>query len=149
MFLERIEGLFASLSGEDERQTPSFAQAQGEIARDDVTRDRYLRFAEYADRPQIRARMIRARGHGWAGCRSQDERAELTRMIGDVLGRKTVGAADVDLICTLNKDHALDQERYRLSISAADAEQVTHAAALGCLGSTEGRARVLAGADQQ
>ena len=92
MFLERIEGLFASLT-ESERQTPSFAQALGEIARDEVTRDRYLRFAEDADRAQIRARMIQLAGTlGWLS--PQDERAELARMIGDVLGRKTVGAAD-------------------------------------------------------
>jgi hypothetical protein len=141
MFLERIEGLFASLT-EDERQSPTFARALGEIARDDVTRDRYLRFAEDADRAQIRARMIQLAGRlGWLS--PQDERAELTRMIGDILGRKTVGAADVDLICTLNKDRALDQERHRLSVSPADADRVTHAAALGCLGSPEGRARVL------
>jgi hypothetical protein len=141
MFLERIEGLFASLT-ESERRTPSFTQALGEIARDDVTRDRYLRFAEDADLAQIRARMIQLAGKlGWLS--PQDERAELARMIGDVLGRKTVGAADIDLICALNKDRALDQERYRLSVSPADAEQVTHAAALACLGSPEGRARVL------
>ena len=62
MFLERIEGLFASL-GESERQAPAFVRALGEIAHDDVARDRYLRFAEDADQPRIRARMIAARGH--------------------------------------------------------------------------------------
>ncbi len=140
MFLERIEGLFASLT-ESERQTPSFVQVLGEIARDEVTRDRYLRFAEDADRAQIRARMIRLAGTlGWLS--PQDERAELARMIGDVLGRKTVGTAEVDLICALNKDHELDQERHRLSVSPRTPTGA-HAAALGCLGSTEGRARVL------
>ena len=43
----------------------------------------------------------------------------------------------------MNEDHALDQERHRLSLSAAQADKVTHAAALACLGSAEGRARVL------
>jgi hypothetical protein len=117
-------------------------QALGAIARDEQTRERYLRFAEDTDRTPIRARMIQLAGTlGWLS--PQDERAELARIIGDVLKHKTVGTADIDLICTLNKDHALDQERHRLSISAADAEQATHAAALGCLGSPEGRARVL------
>ena len=141
MFLARIEGLFASLT-ESERQTPSFAQTLFEIAHDDVTRDRYLRFAEDADLPQVRARMIHLAGTlGWLA--PQDERAELARMIGDILGRRSVGAAEVDLICALNKDHELDQERYRLSLLPADADKAAHAAALGCLGSPEGRARAI------
>ena len=64
-------------------------------------------------------------------------------MIGDLLGRRSIGAAEVDLICALNKDHELDQERHRLSLSPTEADRVTHAAALACLGSAEGRARVL------
>ena len=141
MFLERIEGLFASLS-EGERQAPSFNQALGEIARDDVARDRYLRFAEDADQPQIRARMIQLAGTlGWLS--PPDQRAELVRMIGDLLERRSIGAAEVDLICSLNRDHELDQERHRLSVSPSQAEKVTHAAALACLGSDEGRVRVL------
>ncbi len=61
MFIDRIEALFASLS-ESERQAPSFSRALGEITRDRVARERYLRFAEDADQPQIRARMIRLAG---------------------------------------------------------------------------------------
>ena len=113
MFLERIEGLFAALS-ESERQAPAFSQALGEIARDHVARDRYLRFAEDADQPQIRARMIQLAGTlGWLS--PADQRAELVRMIGDLLARRSIGSAEVDLICSLNRDHELDQERYRLS----------------------------------
>ena len=85
MFLERIEGLFASLT-DSERQTPSFAQALDEIARDAAARDRYLRFADDADQPQVRARMIRLAGAlGWLS--PAEERAELVRMIGDLLAR--------------------------------------------------------------
>ncbi len=141
MFLERIEALFASLS-EGERQGPSFSRALGEIARDEVARDRYLRFAEDADQPQVRARMIQLAGTlGWLT--PQDQRAELVRMIGDLLARRPVGPAEIDLVCALNDDHALDQERHRLSLSPSQADKVTHAAALACLGSAEGRARVL------
>ena len=57
MFLERIEGLFATLS-EADRQSPAYALALGDIARDDAARERYLKFAEDADLPRIRARMI-------------------------------------------------------------------------------------------
>ena len=57
-------------------------QALGEIARDDVARDRYLRFAEDADLPQIRARMIQLAGTlGWLS--PAEQRAELVRMVGD------------------------------------------------------------------
>jgi hypothetical protein len=142
MFLERIESLFASLS-DSERQAPSFSQALGEIARDDVVRDRYLRFAEDADQPQIRARMIQLAGTlGWLSL--PEQRAELVRMIGDLLARSSIGSAEIDLICSLNKDHELDQERYRLSsLSTSQFDKTTDAAALACLGSGEGRARVL------
>ena len=141
MFLERIEGLFASLS-DSERQAPSFSQALGEIARDDVARQRYLRFAEDADQPQVRARMIQLAGTlGWLS--PPDQRAELVRMIGDLLMRRSIGSAEVDLICSMNRDHELDQERYRLSQSPSQYDEVAHAAALACLGSAEGRTRVL------
>ncbi len=141
MFLERIEGLFASLS-EADRTTPAFAQALDAIARDDVARERYLRFAERADLPRIRARMIRLAGTlGWLS--PQDQRAELLRMVDDLLRRDAVGAADVDMVCSLNKDHELDGERHRLTLSPANAGSVPNAAVLACLGSAEGRARVL------
>jgi hypothetical protein len=141
MFLERIEGLFASFS-ESERQAPSFSEALGEIARDDGTRQRYLRFAEDADQPQVRARMIQLAGTlGWLS--PADRRAELVRMIGDLLVRRSVGSAEVDLICSMNTDRELDQERYRLSLPSSQSDEVAHAAALACLGSAEGRARVL------
>jgi hypothetical protein len=141
MFLERIEGLFASLT-ESERQAPAFSEALGEITRDHLARDRFLRFAEDADRPQIRARMIELAGTlGWLS--PADQRAELVRMIGDLLAGRSIGVADVDLFCSLNKDHELDQERHRLSLSPSQADKVTHAAALACLGSAESRARVL------
>jgi hypothetical protein len=141
MFLERIEGLFASLS-ESERQTSSFSQALDKITRDDVARDRYLRFAEDADEPQIRARMIQLAGTiGWLS--QPDQRAELVRMIADLLARRSTGSAEVDLICALNRNHELDQERHRLSPAPSLAGEVTQAAVLACLGSADGRARVL------
>ena len=141
MFLERIEGMFASLT-ESERQAPSFSRALSAIARDDLARERFLRFAEDADQPQVRARMIRLAGElGWL--MPSEQRAELVRMIGDLLMRRSIGSTEVDLICSLNSDHELDQERHRLSLSPSQADKVTHAAALACLGSDEGRARVL------
>ncbi len=141
MFLDRIEGLFGAL-GEDERQTPSFAQAQSAIAHDDVARDRYLRFAEDADRPQTRARMIELAGTlGWLS--PAEQRAELVRMVGDLIARNAIESSAVQLICSLNERYALDRDRYRLKPSAPQADKVNNAAALACLGSVAARARVL------
>jgi hypothetical protein len=141
MFLDRIEKYAASLS-ESERQTPAVAQALDAIARDGPARTRYLDFARDADQPAVRARMLALAGSlGWLS--PAEKRAELIRMIGDQLARNAVGPAEVDLVCALNKDRELDQELYRLQAPPAQANKVTHAALLACLGSTEARAQVL------
>ena len=141
MFLERIEGFFASL-GPTDREAPSFARALGEISRDRIARERYLRFAEDADEPRIRARMIALAGTlGWLN--PEEQRAELVRMIGELLGRNSAGSAEVDLICTLNKDGNLDAERYRLPPLVENTDSVTYAAGMACLGDAQGRVRVL------
>ena len=143
MFLEHIEKFSTSIT-EEERKTPSFARRLNEIARDQVARDRYLAFTRDTDRPQIRARMIQlARSFGWLS--PEEERAEMVRMIGDLLAGNAMGAAEVDLVCSLNKEHELDQEQHRFKLSPSHANTMTHAAALACLGSTDERARVLQG----
>lgn len=141
MFLERIEGLLASLS-EGERQAPSFTQALARIAEDVATRDRYMLFARDADEPRVRFRMVALAGTlGWLS--PPGLRAERMRMIGDLVVRPAIGPADVDLVCALNGDHELDQERHRLSLSPSQADEVAPAAVLACLGSDVARARVL------
>ena len=140
LYFERIEKLFASFS-ESERRAPAFVEALGEITRDDVARERYLRFAADADHAVIRARMIRLAGTlGWLSPTGQ--RTELARMIGDLLARKSMNAADISLVCTLNKDREPEQERNRLP-PPGEAGNVSHAAVLACLGSADGRARML------
>jgi hypothetical protein len=141
MFLDHIEKYTASLS-ETERQAPAVVQALDEIARDDAARERYLEFARDADRPAVRARMIELAQHlGWLS--PTEKRAELMRMIGDELARNAVGPAEVDLVCALNKDHELGQERHRLQLSSTQAGKVSSAAVLACLGSAEARAQML------
>ena len=141
MFLDRIEKLYASLT-DRERQTPSFIEAQDGIARDAAVRERFLRFAADADLPRTRARMIELAGTlGWLS--PADQRTELVRMVGDLIGRGSIGPSEIDLVCTLNKDHRLDAERSRLQPSPAQADKVNNAAALACLGSATARTRVL------
>jgi hypothetical protein len=142
LFLDRIEGVLASFS-EGERQAPSFTQALAEIARDGVARERYLHFAEDVGQPAIRGRMIALAGSlGWLA--PAEQRNETLRMIGQVLARPSSGVTDVDLICSMNRDHKLDGELDRFQLSPAQAGKVAPAAGLACLGSAGGRARVLA-----
>ena len=141
MFFDHIEKYTAVLD-ERERAAPSVASALDAIARDGSARTRYLDFARDADQPAVRARMLDlARRVGWLS--PADQRIELIRMIGEELAGDAVSSADVDLVCDLNKDGALGQERHRLHVSPAQANKVPHAAVLACLGSADGHARVL------
>ena len=91
---------------EAERQSPAFALALGDIARDDAARERYLQFAEDADLPRVRARMIQlAVTLGWLS--PADQPAELVRMVGDLIERGSIGPAEVELVCSLNDHGAL------------------------------------------
>ncbi len=141
MFLDRMEKYAASLSA-DERQAPDVSRALDEIARDDAARERYLAFARDADAPAIRARMIALASHlGWLS--AAGKRAELMRMIGDELASDKVTAADIGLVCSLNKDGELDGESERLKLPPSQAAKVSHAAVLACLGHREAREQVL------
>src|SRR5204862_5337349 len=125
-----------------DREASAVSQQLDEIAHDERSRSRYLEFARNADSPTVRARMLKlAQGLDWLT--PADLRAELMRTIADSLARSVVSPADVDLACTLNKDHALDDELHRLQLSPAQADRPASAAVLACLGSSESHARVL------
>jgi len=141
MFLDHIERYSASL-GERERQSPGVARAFDDIARDQATRARYLEFARDTDEPAVHARMIDlAQDLGWLS--AAEQRAEFIRMIGDRIAANAVGSAEVDLVCSRSRDGELGRELDRLKLSTAQADKVTSAAILACLGSNEGHARVL------
>jgi hypothetical protein len=141
MFLGRIEGLFTSLT-QAEREAPSYLGVRDEIARDASARDRFLRFAEDADLPRTRARMIELAGSlGWLS--PAEQREELVRMVGDLIARGSIGPSEVDLICSLNDEGRLENDRRRLNPSPLVADKANNAAALACLGSADARARVL------
>jgi hypothetical protein len=142
MFLDRLEAFFAALP-ESERHAPSFVAARERIARDQATRERYLRFAADADEARTRARMIAlAVPLGWLS--ADDQRVETLRMIGDLLARDTIDAADVDLVCTLNDGHGLDGGLDRRALPPARMHDAAHAAVAACLGGAGARAQVLA-----
>ncbi|HUH93046.1 MAG TPA: hypothetical protein VL742_07855 [Casimicrobiaceae bacterium] len=142
MLLDRIEGYVASLSAAD-RATPDVAAALDAIDRDAGARDRFLTFARDADRAATRARMTAlARALGWLS--AGEERAELEQMFTARLSASDLGEEDVDLACTLNRDHALDLEPSAL-LETSRAHAVARDAVLACLGGAAARARVLRG----
>jgi hypothetical protein len=142
MFFERIEAFLASLI-ESDRQDPQFMTAIDEIANDRAARERYLALARDAEPPPIRARMIDV-GQTLHWLSPEEHRNELVRMMGDLLARNPMSGADVDLICSVNKDRAYDNERGRISRGAPSSERVDRAAALACLGNGDDHTRMLA-----
>jgi hypothetical protein len=141
MFLDRIERYTASLRDVD-RDMPAVSQQLDAIAHDERSRSRYLDFAKNADSLAVRARMLKlARGLDWLS--PEDLRVELMQTMADSLARSTVGPADVELACTLNKDHELDEEVHRLQLSPTQMDTAASAAVLACLGRTDSHARVL------
>jgi hypothetical protein len=141
MFLDRIEGFLSSFN-EDERHEPPASNALDAIVRDQIARDRFLRFARDADQASVRARMTSvARDLGWLS--PADYRAELLSMIRELLTRPSVTTAEVDLICSLNDGHDLDRELDALEPSLRATNRMDHAAALACLGSSEHHDRML------
>ena len=141
MQLDRIEKYVASISTID-RLEAEVVEAFKAIAEDQAARKRYLEFARDADELSTRARMTElAAALGWLS--PAEKRIELTRMFGDRLNRDNAGIVEVDLACSLNKEHALDAERERIRVDAAHADKIASAAVLACLGSSEARSRVL------
>lgn len=143
MLLDRIEGYAAALD-DRKRQEPEVAQALGGIAHDAGARARYLAFARDADQPEVRARMLNlAHNLGWLS--PAERRDELVRMLGELLARDAIAPTDVDLSCTLNKDHVLDGALGQLVPPVGRPDDVGHAAVRACMGNTEAHARVLKG----
>ena len=139
-FFERIENLLATLP-EEEKQSGPFAQALAQVSADEATRDRYLSVAR-GERAEMRARMVKvAAALGWLSPRQ--EREELVRMVGDLIARDAVGYAEVDLVCSLNRDGTLDAAAARSSLATAPADRASNAAALACLGRQDAHARVI------
>ena len=140
LFLDRIDDFVGSLDAAA-RGAPAVAAELDAIARDGAARDRFLAFARDADEPAIRARMV-ALAADLSWLTPADERDELARMIGERLSSRSLGEADVDLVCSLNRDRGLDPLLARFE-RESPADGVAQAAVLACLGSAAGRARAL------
>jgi hypothetical protein len=139
LYLDRLERYAASLDAAS-RQAPDVARALDAIARDDGAKSRYLQFLHASDRPAVRTRLIAlAADVDWLT--PDEKRGELLAMISDALAAPAPSAADVDLVCRLNDDHALDGAL--AALPTIQAGSVGHAAILACLGSDRDHDRVL------
>lgn len=124
------------------REDPVYAAALARLAADGTARHQYIGVTRDTADPALRVRMIAlARDIGWLDEASR--KAELVHMIGDLLAANDVGFGEIDLICTLNRDGALDPALRRLHLRKAAKPGTGSAAALACLGSHDGRAAVL------
>ncbi|HEY1458812.1 MAG TPA: hypothetical protein VGH59_02010 [Casimicrobiaceae bacterium] len=140
MFFERIEAFDASLT-DAERTSPAFLAELEAIAADESARDRYLRYARDVDRAEVRARMIQWAGKlGWLS--PQEQTSELARLASDRLADPAIASSDVDLICSLDRDGALDH-RVHDDRPIVASDSVARSAALACLGRPDARERVL------
>jgi hypothetical protein len=147
LFLERIAPLEASLTLDD-RRDGEVARTLDAIASDTAARDRFLAFARDADQPAVRARMA-ALAHKFGWLDDEGRRAETMAMIDARLAAPDLGAPDVDLVCTLNRDGSLDGERSRLDASRRQPGSVAQAAILACLGDGARRGDAIAALTSQ
>jgi len=140
-FFDRVEKLVASLP-EADRQAPEFTRVLAEISADDRVRAQYVDAMRRAGPPTLRARMITLGATlGWFS--PEQERGEQVALVNDMLAQRSMGFAEVDLVCSMNASHALDGERSRVNASRADAGYAPHVATLACLGDASAHQRML------
>lgn len=141
LYLDRILRLTKSLDA-PVRQQPAVARALEDIAGDAEARERFLEDARVAEPPTARIRLLdAARDLGWL---TEDQRwEELALMLGELQSRHDVGVSEIGLACSLNAQGDLDGAFNRRVVPGGPADDVPHAALRACLGSAEGRARML------
>jgi hypothetical protein len=137
--LDRIEKFLRSLTPPD-RAEPELQAAMAGIAADTALGRRLLLLARDTGDPAVRLRLIAlARDLGWLT--PEGVRAEHLRLIGELLASRASGFHEVSLVCTLNRDGALDGSGDPLHQGMAS--RATNHAALACLGHPDSRSRVL------
>lgn len=140
-FFDRVEKLLGSLSDADKR-SPEFTRVLADISADDAVRGQYVDAMRHADLPTLRSRMI-ALGTTLGWFTPEQRRDEQLALINDMLAKRTMGFAEVDLVCSLNDDHSLDAVRSRIHAPRAASGYPPHVAALACLGDTAAHDRML------
>jgi len=137
---DRIERFVGNVDRQ-QRAQGDLAAAFASLAADPATRANYLHITRDTQDPALRVRMIAlAREIDWLT--PQEQTVELAHTIHDVLAADSMSFGEVDLVCTLNRDRTLDTSLNRLQVSQGN-RGPARSAALACLGSSEGHARML------
>jgi len=140
LFVDRLEQ--ATTLPDDLRDAPDVAAALATIARDAVARDRYLALVHDTDDLPVRVRLLAiARNVGWLD--PSEHRAELVRMIAAEAARPRVGAAEVDLVCSLPADPGLQRAAAELRATLPPAHDAGASAMFACLGDRDGHRELL------
>ena len=139
MSFDRIESFLAGIDAA-ERIRPPTAQALRTLGADASAAARYLTLTRDTRDPALRLRMISlARNIAWLD--GNGELAEKRRLARDVIADPSMAFGEVELVCALNGDGALDGALDGLP--PLRTLTVAQAAGVACLGSDEARARVL------
>ena len=135
MFLDHLERHVASI-GPAQRRVPEVADALAAIEGDHAARERYLAFARDADEASVQARMLAlARALGWLSAAQEED--EWLAMLAQRMARGSLGRYDVDLVCADPQRRSPDLARRLLAMGTARRDDVSHAAALACLGDAQ------------
>ena len=139
MSFDRIESFFAGIDAA-ERARPATSQALGVLGSDAAGAARYVALIRDTRDPALRLRMIAlARNIAWLD--GAGELAEKRRLARDVIADPSMAFGEVELVCALNGDGALDGALDGLP--PLRTLTVAQAAGVACLGSAEARSRVL------
>ena len=143
--LDRIQRMLAEVP-EGVRGAGEVARAFARIAEDGAARSRWLASTRETYNPTLRLRLIDVAAE--AGWFTRDERrAERMRLLSELLERRDIGVGEVELACTLNRDHELEglfNRRARDSDGGSHGDTLAQAAVRACLGSADAHRRVLA-----
>jgi hypothetical protein len=141
MFLDHLEQYVESVSPE-QRAMPEVAAALATITGDHRARDRFLGFARDADEAAVQTRMMAlARKLGWLT--PAQEQAEFMLMVADRMGRGSLSKTEVDLVCASHPGRDATVAQQVLATGSARAADLTHSAALACLGNPQAHERTV------
>ena len=141
MAFERLEKFLAGLPAE-ERGRADFTAALHAVASDSPARERFIALERATSDPALRTRMAGvARDIGWLD--AGEHRAELARMIAEMLAAGSLDFGEVDLICTLGADGRLSDELRTFHVAKLGAPAAAQSAARACLGDAAARDRAL------
>jgi len=141
MMLDHLEHFAASISPA-QRRLPEVAAALAAIESDHRSGERFLAFARDADDAAVQTRMMAlARTLGWLS--PAQERAEFVRMVAGRMGRGSLSASEVDLVCSTHPGGEPGEARQLQAAVAARSGDISHVAALACVGSPESHERTV------